>query len=153
MYKAFNYIYENGGINTEAEYPYTGVLDPCKYRVDNFNITDHGTILIEPSNLKKLQEAVATIGPISTYIDASLQSFRFYKRGVYSDPNCGRNINHAALIVGYGTDPVGGDYWLVKNSWGKSWGDEGYIKVARRINDPFFDLCGIGLSAFYPHMQ
>ena len=146
VYTSLWYIDYVGVINTEAEYPYTGEKGICKYQVDNLNITDYGVVDIESGNEDRLQEVVATTGPISTYIDASLQSFRFYKRGVYSDPNCGRNINHAALIVGYGTDAVGGDYWLVKNSWGKSWGDEGYIKIARNKSN----MCGVASQANYP---
>ena len=144
---AFWYIYRNGGIDTEEEYPYTAKQGTCKYRVDNLNITVNGYSDIESGNEGQLQEAVATIGPISVAIDASHQSFQSYKQGVYNDNQCSSLLlDHAVLVVGYGTDPVGGAYWLVKNSWGKDWGDEGYIKIARDQSN----MCGIASVASYP---
>ncbi len=68
---------------------------------------------------------------------------------MYYDPPCPgdeHSLDHAVLVVGYGTDPVGGDYWLVKNSWGETWGDNGYIKMARNRDN----YCGIATAASYP---
>jgi len=62
-----------------------------------------------------LQQTVASHGPIAVYIDASSSSFQLYKSGVYNNPSCTQNINHAVTVVGYGTDQFGSDYWLVKN--------------------------------------
>lgn len=56
--------------------------------------------------------------------------FQFYSSGVMDNPKCGTNLDHAVLVVGYGTDANSGlEYWLVKNSWDMTWGDEGYIKL------------------------
>src|SRR2546422_1077946 len=77
--------------------------------------------------------ALATYGPLVVPIDASLPTFQFYKSGVFKNPLCGSRPNHAVLLVGYGTQN-GQDYWLIKNSWGISWGYEGYMKLARGKN-------------------
>lgn len=92
-----------------------------------------------------LKNAVAAIGPISISIDAS-PSFQSYKSGVYNDVACSNStLNHGMLIVGYGTDPVIGDYWLIKNTYGLSWDERGYMKLARNKNN----LCGVTNFAMY----
>lgn len=89
-----------------------------------------------------LKQIIAQFGPVYISFDASPITFNFYKEGIYNDEDCStRNFNHAALLVGYGRDEdLGMDYWLVKNSWSKDWGENGYIRIARNNNE----TCGIG---------
>lgn len=96
-----------------------------------------------------LEAAVATQGPVSVAIDASRQSFQFYSEGIYYDAKCENNVeklNHAVLVVGYGVEADGKEYWLVKNSYGPKWGIGGYIKMAKNQKNH----CGIASYASYP---
>lgn len=118
-----------------------------RYKSKNSGASDVGYIDIPEGDEHKLKAAVATVGPVSVAIDASHESFQFYKRGVYMESECSsENLDHGVLVVGYGTDESGQDYWLVKNSWSESWGDKGYIKMGRNMQN----LCGIASSASYP---
>jgi C1A family cysteine protease len=86
------------------------------------------------------------IGPVSVAIEADQQCFQFYSGGVLSDPSCGTTLDHGVLVVGYGTDAATNTpYWIVKNSWGASWGEAGYIRLIRGTNE-----CGIAADASYP---
>ena len=96
-----------------------------------------------------LQNAVATVGPVTIALNAK-DTFGSYSSGVYYDSNCDpKGINHAVVAVGYGTDAAYGDYWLVRNSWSTGWGEQGYIRMARNKGN----LCGLALFATYPTSQ
>ncbi|KAK1127720.1 hypothetical protein K0M31_003213 [Melipona bicolor] len=147
MDHAFQYIKENGGLDTEVSYPYEAENDKCRYNPSNTGASDIGFVDIPEGDEHKLKAAVATVGPVSVAIDASHQSFQFYSEGIYYEPECSsQNLDHGVLVVGYGTDENGQDYWLVKNSWSDSWGTSGYIKMARNKQNH----CGIASSASYP---
>ncbi len=97
-----------------------------------------------------LQQAVADIGPIVVSF-AITRNFFTYKSGVYFESNCGRTNpdylgSHAAVVVGFGTDTNNGEYWIVRNSWSESYGDNGYVNFARNRDN----LCGIANLAMYP---
>ena len=143
---AFQYIMENGGIDTEESYPYTAMDGKCHYRRKDSAGTDTGHMDIPQGDEDALEEAVATVGPISVAIDAGHKSFQLYKHGVYTEPECSSTrLDHGVLVVGYGMKD-GQKYWLVKNSCGASWGEEGYIMMARDEDN----MCGIATMASYP---
>jgi len=139
---AYKYIQANKGIDTEQSYPYQGYDSSCRFRSANTGATVSG--MIQFHGEAQLQAKVATVGPISVAIQV-LTSFQHYSSGIYNDPSCGSNVNHAVLVVGYGTQN-GVDYWLVKNSWGTSWGMQGYIKMSRNKNNQ----CAIASYPVYP---
>ena len=86
--------------------------------------------------------------PVSVGIEAT-RSFQMYSSGVFSGDDCGRTLNHAITIIGYGTTENGIKYWLAKNSWGERWGENGYVKIKRDIESPE-GVCGIATQASYP---
>lgn len=149
MTQAFKYIKDNDGIDTESSYPYEGHDDKCRFKNKTVGASDKGYVEIPSGSETKLVQALATRGPVSVAIDASQESFHLYKEGVYDEPNCGNsdeNLDHGVLVVGYGHDNMYGDYYIVKNSWSKTWGESGYIRMARNKDNQ----CGIATSASYP---
>ncbi|CAL1540040.1 unnamed protein product [Lymnaea stagnalis] len=147
MEKGFQYIINNGGIDTESSYPYTPQQSSCQFSSINIGakISSYSKVTIGSED--DLQKAVAMVGPVSVAIDATNQrSFQLYKGGVYDEPACSTSqLDHAVLVVGYGTSG-NQDYWTVKNSWGTSWGESGYIFMSRNKRNQ----CGIASAAIYP---
>ncbi|KAK3563548.1 hypothetical protein QTP86_030959 [Hemibagrus guttatus] len=112
---AFEYVIENGGLDTEDSYSYEGMDGPCRYNPASVGATCTGYVDINSQDESALLEAVATIGPISVAIDAGHSSFQLYESGVYDEPDCSSTaLDHGVLAVGYGSED-GQDYWLVKN--------------------------------------
>jgi cathepsin L len=146
MTQAMQYIISNGGIDTEASYPYTAEDGTCSYNAANSGATLKNYKNVPSGNENALQTSVQQ-GPTSVAIDASQPSFQFYSSGVYNEPACSStSLDHGVLAVGWGVDPSGGPYWIVKNSWGTSWGQSGYIWMSRNKNNQ----CGIATMATLP---
>lgn len=131
---SFKYILHNGGINTTAIYPYEGVQGPCRFDENSIGATIQGYETIEAGNQEALTKAIKDIGPIAISIYAP-DDFSSYKAtdGVYSNPSYSNETpNHGVVVIGYGTEN-GQDYFTIANSWGPSWGDRGYSKIARNM--------------------
>lgn len=143
---AFIYIKKNNGIDTENCYPYEAKEQQCRFQRTCVGATCSGHVDLPHGDEDALKKALATVGPISVAIDAGHPSFQLYKHGVYNEPTCSpTKLDHGVLAVGYGTDDDQ-DYWLVKNSWGPTWGLGGYIKMSRNRENQ----CGIATQASYP---
>nr|XP_046248667.1 procathepsin L [Scatophagus argus] len=146
MANAYDYVISNG-LQSTSTYPYTSAdTQPCYYdsRLAVAHIRDYR--FIPKGDEQALADAVATIGPITVTIDADHSSFLFYSSGIYNEPNCNpNNLSHAVLLVGYGSEG-GQDYWIIKNSWGTSWGEGGYMRIIRDGRN----ACGLASYALFP---
>lgn len=147
MTDAMDYIIANKGIDTEESYPYTAEDGTrCKYKAANSGATLASFTNVATGSESDLQTK-ANNGPVSVAIDAGLNSFQLYSSGVYYASNCSSTqLDHGVLVTGWGSDN-GQDYWIVKNSWGTSWGINGYIWMARNRDNN----CGIASMATLPH--
>lgn len=138
---AMDYLKDHGGVLLK-DYAYTGKDGQCKFtstsRVaipgDKFSYTPIASDKVG-TNLK----AAVAKGPVAVALAASSQAFQFYSSGVITDSTCKSTspVNHAVLLTGY--DKLNGiEYFNIRNSWGDSWGDKGYVKIATKD-----DTCGL----------
>jgi len=136
---AFSF-YESTAIATEDSYPYTARDGTCKSSFTTAIPSGGVTGYKDCSGSSSLQSALQT-GPVSVAVEADQSSFQYYSSGVLSS-GCGTNLDHGVLAVGLNTAE---GYYLVKNSWGSSWGDNGYLKISTSGN-----VCGITSQPSYP---
>jgi C1A family cysteine protease len=118
----------NNGLEVETDYPYTARDGKCKYDSSKAVKTNKGYAYVTANNTNELKTALANIGPVSVAIEADQSVFQFYSKGVIS-AGCGADLDHAVLTVGYTKVGVL-EAFIVKNSWGKSWGDQGYVYLS-----------------------
>ncbi|GLT58895.1 hypothetical protein SLA2020_317540 [Shorea laevis] len=145
---AFEFIINNGGIDSEEDYPYRAVDGRCDQYRKNAKVVAIDDYEDVPENDEKaLRKAVAN-QPVSVAIEAGGREFQFYDSGIFTG-KCGTALDHGVTAVGYGTEN-GQDYWIVKNSWGGSWGESGYIRMERNLADTAVGKCGIAMEASYP---
>lgn len=155
MDNAFKWIVNNGGIDSERQYPYSAEVEEC----NRFKLRLHvaqidGFKDVPPGDEQELEKAVSQ-QPVSIAIEADAKSFQLYEGGVYDSKDCGNNVDHGVLVVGYGlntnhTHPKHHKhFWKVKNSWGEEWGEGGFIRMARRVKSEM-GQCGITTAPSYP---
>ena len=143
----FQYIIDNG-LCTNLTYPYVASDQECQKDCSSVvNITKYG-------DLRQNDEFNLLLGvaqqPVSVAIQANKRSFQLYQSGIYSDIDCGTQLDHGVLVVGYGYDiDLNMKYWIIKNSWGEQWGENGYIRIQRDIEDNR-GLCGIAMAPSIP---
>lgn len=151
---AYEYVEKAGGLNREEDYPYISSFtrrssDTCFYNAQNAIGKIRGMIKIPSGDEEALKEALYLHGPISIAIHTKLYSFWFYNGGIYDYHGCKSDIDHmdhGVLLVGYGEED-GIPYWIIKNSWGHMWGENGYIRIRRGRN-----ICGVATQAIFPRM-
>ncbi|BAC67303.1 cathepsin [Adoxophyes honmai nucleopolyhedrovirus] len=134
MHTAFEQLMNAGGLMEEIDYPYQGTKGVCKIDNKKFALSVSSCKRYIFQNEENLKKELITMGPIAMAIDAA--SISTYSKGIiHFCENLG--LNHAVLLVGYGTEG-GVSYWTLKNSWGSDWGEDGYFRVKRNIN-----ACGL----------
>uniref|UniRef100_A0A8D0C4Q0 Cathepsin L1-like n=1 Tax=Salvator merianae TaxID=96440 RepID=A0A8D0C4Q0_SALMN len=148
--QAFEYVRENGGIDSEHSYPYLAREGSgCHYNPQNRAMNCTSIVRVQEGSEAALEQAVATVGPVSLAVDAKSFLFHFYKSGIFASSWCTQFVNHAMLAVGYGTSQEGGtntDYWILKNSWSEKWGEDGYMRLVKGRDNH----CGVANQATYP---
>jgi cathepsin H len=143
---AFNYIRDNGGIETEESYPYFAKDEECHHDSKNSVVTVEGGFNITAGDEAQLREELYHNGPVSVAFQV-VGDFRNYESGVYSSNDCKNSqsdVNHAVLDVGFGVED-GTKYHIIKNSWGATWGNKGYFNIEADVN-----MCGIAVCNSYP---
>ena len=148
MDKAFEYAIDNGMCKLE-DVPYNTQTGFCTKTVKNCAkvATFNHCFSIPANNERLLREAVFRF-PVAVSIEADTKTFQFYKSGILDSSNCGTEIDHGALVVGYGKED-GNNYWIVKNSWGSDWGENGYIRIGRNDSEYSEGVCGIAKDASF----
>ncbi|KAK3121373.1 hypothetical protein QOZ80_8BG0651800 [Eleusine coracana subsp. coracana] len=144
MDDAFKFIIKNGGLTTESGYPYTAEDGKCKPG-SNSAATIKGYEDVPANDEAALMKAVAN-QPVSVAVDAS--NFQFYAGGVMTG-SCGTELDHGIAAIGYGKTSDGTKYWLMKNSWGTTWGENGYLRMEKDISDSK-GMCGLAMEPSYP---
>ena len=139
MNNVFNYA-KTYPIQLESSYKYTGRAGTCKYSSAAGKIKVAGIVNITPKSPSALMAAVAKTN-VAIALCASSSSFMYYKSGILSSTSCGTCLNHAVNVIGYGTSN-GTPFWLIRNSWGTSWGESGYMRILRKTTSDA-GICGL----------
>jgi cathepsin L len=148
MLDAYSWVIvrQDGKFNLESDYPYQASVGPCRFDASKGAGLIADFVVNEGSDEPGLLNLVGNFGPAAVAIDASLASFQLYSGGIYNDPACSSlHLDHGVGAIGYGSED-GVDYWIVRNSWGTTWGEAGYVRMIRNHGN----ACGIARSASVP---
>jgi len=149
MDDAFQFIARRGGLASESGYPYDGEDGSCRSSgaaaARAASIRGHEDV---PRNNEAALAAAVAHQPVSVAINGADPAFRFYAGGVLGGGDCDTELNHAVTAVGYGTAGDGTRYWVMKNSWGASWGEGGYVRLRRGVRGE--GVCGLAKLPSYP---
>lgn len=141
---AFNYLKKHDAMY-ETQYKYTAKDGTCEYMAGTgMRVSESFTVPTQDA--ESMKEAV-TSSPVSVAIQADQRVFQTYKSGIFDSASCGTQLDHATNVVGWGEE-LGRQYWIMRNSWGSSWGESGYMRIA--IEDGH-GICGIQMQVDYAH--
>ncbi|CAH3846944.1 ervatamin-B-like [Pieris brassicae] len=129
-HQVFQALAEQGGSMTEADYPYENTKGQCRTDKSKIAVTVTGGSELGVNDEDSLKDALANYGPLSITICANAEFTNQKGNGVFIPTLPCPYSNHAVLLVGYGNDGVS-DFWIIKNSWGTTWADQGYIRLIR----------------------
>ncbi|KAJ3670764.1 hypothetical protein LUZ60_008190 [Juncus effusus] len=144
--KSYDFIISNGGITTEDDYPYVGYQTACTAdKVSHKAAAIKGHEYVVQNNEYQLMMRVAKQPVVAFVTSAGLQH---YSSGIFSG-DCGTDLDHFITLVGYGRDINGVKYWIAKNSWGTTWGENGYIYLEKDVSDAA-GTCSLASYPMYP---
>lgn len=145
QYKAFKYFESHDAI-LESNYKYTAKDGTCQYSSKSKTNVEVSTYAnVRADNVDQMKAAVAK-QPLSVSIEADKSVFQSYSSGIFNSSKCGTSLDHAVLVVGYGSSGST-EYWIMKNSWGKSWGESGYMRMEIESGK---GVCGVQMEPLYP---
>ncbi|XP_034250957.1 ervatamin-B-like [Thrips palmi] len=146
-YNAMLYM-QNSGVEGWSSYPYAGMVQSCRYVASKVVAKVSNVDFIQgDEGEERMRQEVQNNGPIAATVNAASAAFTHYAGGIIADASCPTTINHGVVIVGYGLEgPI--PYWIVKNSWGSSWGEQGYFRILRGRN-----ICGINTLSVFADAQ
>jgi C1A family cysteine protease len=146
MALAFLYL-ESHYAELESVYPYKGVDGTCAYNSKSKTAVETtGYTNVTARSSSQMMASIAT-GVVSVAIEADQAVFQMYSSGVFDSAQCGTNLDHGVTLVGYGSEN-GQDYYILRNSWGTTWGDQGYMKIANTGSGA--GICGVQLAGVFP---
>ena len=143
---SYEYIAYNGGLTTEDQYPYTAMNGTCQFKAGMQSVSVVGGSINITTDESAIAQALFNVGPTSISFTVT-PDFKNYKGGIYVNPTCPNgplDVNHDVVLVGYG-NANNTDYWIIKNSWGTTFGEDGFFRIQRGVN-----MCGIKNCGSYP---
>ncbi|CDW90466.1 cathepsin l [Stylonychia lemnae] len=143
---AFDYL-KSTQLELETDYPYKAVDQKCQFNKAKGKVGDQGHTNVQPNSVAALKAAIAQ-GPVSVAIEADTSVFQSYGGGILNSRSCGTNLDHGVVAVGYGSQGKQ-DYYIVRNSWGASWGENGYVRIAATNGA---GICGIQMEPVVPKL-
>ncbi|CDW72368.1 UNKNOWN [Stylonychia lemnae] len=146
MTNSFNYL-KTAKIMTMSSYPYVGNQQQCRYSSSKGVVGVTSFVSVTKNSPSALKQAIQ-VQPVSIAVAAAGSTFRLYKSGIITSSACGTSLDHAVLLVGYGSQN-GQSYWIVKNSWGTTWGESGYVRILDDGKNGA-GICGMLQMSSYP---
>ena len=144
---AMKYVVDHGLV-AENDYPYVPAQGNCTPPFNRTVYQPTDCFRVPSRNELSMKKALVQHGPLVVTIEAESSIFQFYNGGVILTEDCGTELNHAVQLIGYGEDDEGYKYWIVRNSWGTLWGEQGYFRLERKDNENTDGTCGVAMGVW-----